>query len=44
MFDDITAEGAKRQIIDDVVKTEDVFIDYDYLFDDDDIQKTKKHM
>ena len=41
LFDDITDKGDRRQIIDDVVKTEDIFIDNYYLFDDDDEQKTK---
>ena len=41
LFDDITDEGDRRQIIDDVVKTEDIFIDDDYLFDNDDTQETK---
>ena len=40
LFDDITDKGDRRQIIDDVVKTEDIFIDNYYLFDDDDEQKT----
>ena len=34
-------KGDRRQIIDDVVKTEDIFIDDNYLFDDDDTQETK---
>ena len=41
LFDDITDEGDRRQIIDDVVKTEDIFIDDNYLFDNDDTQETK---
>ena len=41
LFDDITDEGDRRQIIDDVVKTEDIFVDDNYLFDNDDTQETK---
>ena len=41
LFDDITDKGDRRQILDDVVKTEDIFIDDYYLFDDDDEQKAK---
>ena len=42
LFDDTTDEGDRRQIIDDVVKTEYIFIDGDYLFDNDNWQETKK--
>ena len=41
MFDDILNEGDRRQIIDGPINTEDIFIDDDYLFDDDDAQETK---
>ena len=41
LFDDIMDEGDRRQIIDDVVKTENIFIDDNYLFDNDDTQETK---
>ena len=41
LFDDITDKSDRRQIIDGVVKTEDIFTDDDYLFDDDDTQETK---
>ena len=41
LFDDITNEGDRKQIIDDRIDTEDIFIDDDYLFDDDDAQETK---
>ena len=41
LFDDITGEGDTRQIIDDIVKTKDIFIDDNYFFDHDYIQETK---
>ena len=41
MFDDILNEGDRGQIIDGPINTEDIFIDDDYLFDDDDAQETK---
>ena len=34
-------EDDRRQIMDDVVKTEDIFIDDDYLFDNEGTQETK---
>ena len=41
LFDDITDEGDKRQVIDDKPQTEDISTDDDYLFDSADEQETK---
>ena len=41
LFDNRTNEGDRRQAIDNGINTEDIFIDDDYLFDDDDAQETK---
>ena len=41
LFDDIKDKSDRRQIIDEIVKTEDIFTDNNYLFDDDDTQETK---
>ena len=35
-FDDITDDGDRWQAIDDEIKTEDIFIDDNYLFDSGD--------
>ena len=40
LFDDIMDKGNRRQIIDDIVKTEVIFIGDNYLFDNDDTQET----
>ena len=37
----LTSKGDRRQIIDDGIKVEDIFIDDDYLFDGGDEQETK---
>ena len=41
LFDDITNECDRRQTIDDGIKIEDIFIDDNYLLDEDDTQETK---
>ena len=41
LFNDIMDEDDRRQIMDDVIKTEDIFIDDDYLFDNEGTQETK---
>ena len=42
LVDDITDKGDRRQKIDERINTEDIFIDDDCLFDDNDTQETKK--
>ena len=40
-YDKLFNQGDRRQILDNVVQTDDMFIDDDYLFDKDDTQETK---
>lgn len=41
MFDDITDAGDRWQAIDDEIKTEDILIDDNYLFDSGNERETK---
>ena len=44
MFDYITDDSHRQQAIDDEIKTQEIFIDDDYLFDSGDEQETKNFL